>query len=331
MSQRPLWKVGVEVETLAAPGSTRGDVAQALAESVGGKARRVFQRQGERLGPDPSEPFRVLLPAFEVRGPSGVLVAKVVDDVTLIDDLDVHAAAQPDWYKVGSDDTRLVELVELHCSAETRGDQLLEPIAALFRAPIQRDAAGRTKVCARSGETVAATFPLRGEQERRSELVTAPLLADRDAVLRAHLAVLRDQGALVPAEGAIHLHFDAAPLCSAGALRALVDLWEDEGPALRERFRTNPRCRRLGPLQPELLQAIRAPGFAELPWSEVKRALLPLQPSKYRDLNLRNLIAGLSSKHTVEVRIFPVWLREDPLLEAISAVQDLLERAIARA
>jgi hypothetical protein len=52
--------------------------------------------------------------------------------------------------------------------------------------------------------------------------VTAPIEKDHARVLSPLLDDARALGFFVPVEAATHVHFDAAPLCSASAVAALV-------------------------------------------------------------------------------------------------------------
>ncbi|MCK6523210.1 amidoligase family protein [Myxococcota bacterium] len=314
---------------MAPPGASRETLASALAAGIGGQSRPGLHPQSEPSRVPGQPVFYNLTPSFEVLNAAGERWALCVDDLTLQDDLNKQAAPLPGWWRVVSDDPRLLRLVARH--AHPRGPlyDALAPVAALFGAELLPGEGGMWKVVDETGASVALGAPLPGERERPCELITAPISADHHAALEARLAPARALGFFAPVEGATHLHFDAGPLRSARAVQNLVRLFVTFGPTLRAQLGVNPRCRRLGPLQPELIAAAESPGFLSLPWEEAQARLAQARPDKYRDLNLRNLIYGLPHKHTVELRILPVHTYAGPIVEAAALGEALLRRAIA--
>jgi hypothetical protein len=80
-----------------------------------------------------------------------------------------------------------------------------------------------------------------------------------------------------------------------------------------------------------VLEAVRDPAFAALPWDDARERLLALDPSKYVDLNIRNLVYDLGYKHTIEVRVLPTWLHPEPIVAAMVRFEHLLRYALSDA
>ncbi len=299
------WKVGVELELMAPRGRSRLDLAQELA-GRGGRVERFFHPQSEPSMVPNMGVFESLTPGFRAFDASGVQVASVVDDLTLVDGLDSQAASREGWYRVVSDDLRLLHLVRRHAGVEGDLRRVLAPVAALFGTEL-REAHGMVKVVDEIGGPVCIGARLPGERDRPAELVTPPISANDDLQgrLETLLSAARRLGFSVPTEAATHLHFDATRLERAGALANLVELLHTWGPALREHVRTNPRCVRLGPMPDALLEVVRATDFRTLSWKAARERLEGTRPSKYVDFNVKNLVHTRDDKHTFEIRILP--------------------------
>ena len=109
------WKIGFEVELLAPIGKSRKDLALVIAKDCQGAVETVFYPQSE-LSKAPGIPvFENLVLGFEIRDGNGSPVALCVDDLTIQSDLDFHATSKKGWYRIISDDARLLELVTIHC------------------------------------------------------------------------------------------------------------------------------------------------------------------------------------------------------------------------
>ncbi|MCA9661614.1 MAG: amidoligase family protein [Myxococcales bacterium] len=320
--------MGFEIELLAPPGSSRAALAAALAERLGGRVRRSFHEESEPSRVEGTPIFRNLTLGFDVLVGEGRPRVRCLDDLTLRADLDPQAAPRPGWYRIVSDDGRLLRLVEAHCDAEADLDAVLEPLARLFGTEPEASPARMIRVRDRLGNPVAIAAPLPGERERPCELVTAPLTVDRRATLAVLVDTARDLGFTIPREAALHIHFDGAPLCDARVLRRLVEVFGRYALELRARVGTNPACQRLGAWPDALYAAVRAPDFADLTWPEVQERLKPLGLSKYCDFNLRNLIHDHPDKHTFEVRILPVALSTARILEHAALFEGLLRWVI---
>jgi hypothetical protein len=323
------WKLGVEVELLAPRGSDRSALACVLAERIGGRVTRSFHIDSEPSKVPGQDIFYNLTPAFTVLHRDGRPVARLVDDQTLQADLDRAAPPRPGWYRVVSDDRRLVRLIARHADPSATLDEVLVPVGRLFGTSPTAAPGGMSKLADEADESVAIACPLPGERERPCEIVTPPLERDH----AAHLALLLDTAAAIgftaPAEGAVHLHFDASPLRRPAALARLVRYFAPRLAELRAILGTNPRCVRLGAWPSALLDIVSAPDFAALDWPAARERLRPLGLTKFCDLNLRNLVHEDPRKDTFEVRILPVSLEPGPILRAAARFEVILRDCLA--
>ena len=323
------WKIGVEIELLAPPGKSRRDLAELLAKHHNGKVRRFFHPQAE-LGKTPGTPiFENLTLGFEVVDAAGKLVALCVDDLTLQNNLRKQFLSLPGWYRIVSDDTRLLKLVMQQSNAAAPIEQVLEPIATLFGTQATSNSEGMIRVADDHGAPIAIASPLPGERERPCELVTPPIDTDHLKRLNSLLAPAAKLGFTAPLEGATHIHFDATQLCHPFVLANLVRILSVHGPALKQLVHTNPQCRRLGNWPEELEKIVQSPEFLnETSWEQARTQLLPLKLSKYCDFNIRNFIYAVPNKKTFEVRIFPVWLDAQTVIEAAGLFESILNFAV---
>lgn len=325
------WKIGVEAELMAPRGASRATLAEHLATARGGRVLRGFLAQTEPSKAVGVEVFDNLTLAFRVVDADGDWIASCVDDLTLQVDLDRSAAPQPGWYRIVSDDRRLLHLVMNLGSAEGDLDQALAPIAAAFGTEVERFPGGMRRVRDVLGAPVVLGAPLPGERERPCELVTAPMATDHGATLDALLAPARALGFFVPRESATHVHFDAAPLRSATAVRSLVRLWDAWGRTLRALVGTNPACRQLGGWPDGLARCVEAPAFVRMPWEQARAALSEVGLSKFCDLNLLGLVSPLPGKETIEVRVLPGSIDTAEILHGAALFEAVLRHAMADA
>jgi len=326
-----LGKLGVEIELLAPRGRSRQDFACAIAEHYGAAVRRFFHPQGEPSKAPNTAFFQNLTLGFVVedtRGnvPGNVL-AQCVDDLTLQDDLDRGYPPRPGWYRIVSDDPRLLRLTMRHADAVAPLETVLRPIARMFGTVVEEGEAGMRRVADQAGSPIAIGATLPGERERPCELITPPIETKHLDRLETLLGLARSLGFSVPAEGAIHLHFDAAPLCAASTIANLVRFLGIHSDALKQRFGTNPRCRRLGTWPTELFELVASPAFLSLEWAEARKQLSQFILTKYCDFNLRNLIHPVPDKHTFEVRILPVWTDGQRIVDAAAIFARILHWA----
>jgi hypothetical protein len=321
------WKLGVEFELLAPAEASRRTLAERLAGSTG-TIRRIFHPQSEPSKVPGTPIFENLTLGFTVEDSAGHPLAQCVDDLTLQQDLDRQAPPLEGWYRVLSDDRRLLRLVMQSCEAEEGLDRVLDPLAALFGTEVLEGEGGVRRVIDQSGASVAMGARLPGERHRPCELISPPLEHDHEARLEELLGPARELGFLLPREGAVHLHFDGRRLCSARAISNLVQLLTDQGDVLKREMGTNPACIRLGDWPPALLDMVCRMDFLELPWVLARKALSRIGLSKYCDFNLVNLVQGNKEKHTFEVRILPPSLEVQPVLAAAHRFQEILDRAV---
>jgi hypothetical protein len=326
-SMTTLGKLGVEIELLAPAGKSREDLANAIALRKGGKVRRFFHPQGEPSKVPGTPVFDNLTLGFAIEDDAGNTLAQCVDDLTLQADLNQKQAPLPGWYRIVSDDSRFLRLTVRHSNAVESLDTVLDPLAALFGSFPKKGQGGMMRVADELEAPIVLGAPLPGERERPCELVSAPISENHLEEIESLLEPARELGFTIPAEGAIHLHFDAEPLCSAATFGNLVRYLGVHSDAIKNHFETNPRCVRLGRWPIEIFDVISAPGFAQLSWEEAKEKLRDVKLIKFCDFNLFNVIHAPARKHTFEVRIFPVWMEGEKILEAAHFFSRILDWA----
>ncbi|HIK03219.1 MAG TPA: amidoligase family protein [Trichormus sp. M33_DOE_039] len=322
------WKIGFEIELIAPKGFSRQDLAKIISQQHQGSVRRIFHPQSEPSHVPGTPLFHNLTLGFEVIDQQGNLIAGCVDDLTLQDDLDRTQAPQLGWYRIVSDDMRLLHLIICNADAAAPLDEVLQPIASLFATDLEAGEGGMVRVADHIGNPIAIAAPLPGERERPCELITPPIDTNHFQRLESLLASARSLDFSIPLEGATHLHFDATPLCSTRVFANLVNLLWTHGENIKYLVGTNPKCRRLGKWDEDLLMLVNEPDFCELSWAEAREYLMKLQLTKYCDFNLKNLIYQITEKHTFEVRIFPAWIDSQPVIEAAALIEAILRYAI---
>ncbi|MFT7533943.1 MAG: hypothetical protein ACI9FD_004987, partial [Gammaproteobacteria bacterium] len=192
-----------------------------------------------------------------------------------------------------------------------------------------RNSEGMIRVADNHGAPIAIASSLPGERERPCEIITPPMDANHLDRLDSLLAPAVGLGFKAPLEGATHIHFDAGPLCKPFVLANLVRTLSVHGAALKKLVGTNSHCRRLGSWPVELEQAVQSVEFLNAPsWEQARAQLLPLKLSKYCDFNIRNFIYCVPDKQTFEVRILPVWLKAQTIVEAAGLFESILRFAI---
>ena len=72
---------------------------------------------------------------------------------------------------------------------------------------------------------------------------------------------------------------------------------------------------------------MQASDFRSLKWYEAKKRLQKVGLTKYCDYNLFNLVESIKNKRTFEVRIFPVWLQGQTIMEAAGLFAAILKLA----
>lgn len=323
-------RVGFEIELVAPRGCTRADLADAVASAVGGAVGIGFHRDSEPSAVPGMGSFRHLTRGFDVTDAAGGWSCSIVDDVTIVADLDVRAAPLPGWHRIVTDDARLLNLLAAVCDPAADVADVLVPVARLFGTEVV--AAGRSihKVADRDGASIAMAAPLPGERHRPAEIVTAPLVRDHAAVLEQMLRPARDLGFTVPVEAAVHLHFDAAPFRTPVAFASVVALFAGWRPALWHLFGTNPACRRLAPPQPAMVDLVDSVGKLDS-WDEVLAAIAGIELSKYSDVNLSHVVRAPATKDTLEIRILPGADTAEEIVRHAAVAEGLLRRCLAGA
>ncbi|HUS27930.1 MAG TPA: amidoligase family protein [Kofleriaceae bacterium] len=321
------WTIGCEIELLAPRGSSRRTLAEHYAKAADGAVRTFFHPQSEvSLVPD-LPVFENLTLGFEALDGRGDVIACCVDDLTLIDDLDREHPPQPGWFRVVSDDRRLLELVVRTGRADAGPMEAVAPIAKLFGTEPEELTDGIIRVTDRMRSPIVIASRLPGERERPCEIVTPPIASDHEARLDALLGPARELGFTLPVEAATHIHFDGAPLRDARAFRNLVRLVATWSPALKKLVGTNPRCRRLGGWPDALYEVVEAPDFAQLSWDEAKARLAEVGLSKYCDVNVKNIVHDVPNKPTIEFRVLPGLRDTQPILAAAALFEGVLRLA----
>lgn len=322
------WKIGVEIELVAPKGLNRRDLALAIAQQHGGIVCPFFHPQVEPSKVAGQPLFKNLTRGFEVVGSEGQMIAQCVDDLTLQEDFDKTHPPQPGWYRIVSDEGRLLQLVMQQANPAAPVSEVLTPIARLFGTELQSGQGGMVRVADKTGAAIAIAAPLPGERERPCELITPPIDSHHLERLESLLTIARSLGFTVPREGATHIHFDATPLQSVSVLANLMRLLWVFGAELRQLVKTNPHCRRLGSWRKELYELVQSSEWSSKSWEEARLCLAEFEVTKYCDFNLKNLIHPTAAKHTFEVRIFPVWLEGQSIIEAAGLFEGLLRWAI---
>ncbi|MCY0147060.1 amidoligase family protein [Hoeflea sp. G2-23] len=322
------WKVGYEVELLAPQGASRKDLALRLAERAGGgTVAPVFVPQAELVHTDSIQVFENLTLGYDAFDASGSLIARCADDMTLQADLDRSAPPKPGWYRIVGDDARILRLIKRHSDPNASLDTVLLPSAALFGVDLQQFDNGMVRL-ADGHASIAMATHLPGERERPCEIITPPISSDHHERLAALLGPAADMGFTIPAEAALHVHFDAAPLCSTASFARLVLIFDRFGDQLKALLGTNPHCTRLGKWPAELMDLIETPEFASLSWDDARLQLGQLKLTKYVDFNIINMVHATDKKHTFEVRILPVEFDVGNVIRSTALLEGLLHAAL---
>ncbi|TDO31605.1 amidoligase family protein [Paractinoplanes brasiliensis] len=323
MTTRLRRRVGFEIELMAPPGVSRRSLADDLAARSGGRSRPVWHRDSEPSLVPGLGRFLNLTLGYAVDRPDGSPLCTLVDDITLIDGLDPRTPAPPGWFRVLSDDSRLLGLLAERCDPAAPLETVLDPAAALWG--VKPEQIGDVfRLDDTAGSTIALAAPAGGERERPCEVITPPLAANHHEALEELLAPARELGFTVPAEAAVHLHLDGGPFRRPQALANVVRLFAHWREPLRALLQTNPACRRLAPL-PEPLVAATAgrPG-----WDELSRAATEGGLTKFFDVNLTQLFAEHPVRDTIEVRILPGSIDAGEIVNRAALAELLLERCL---
>ena len=314
-------RIGFELELLAPRGSSRRELAVALAQRHGGDVRPIWHADSEpALVATLGGRFLHLTQGFEVVRASGELLCTLVDDVTIVADLDVRADAPPGWHRLLTDDPRLLRLLAQLSDPGGSLENSLDAAAAAWRVPVERF--GRTLRIESDGATIALATPSGSERERPCEIVTPPIVANHEAALSELLEVAKELGFSVPAEAAVHLHFDGKRFRDAEAFANVVRLFGWWREPLRALLETNPRCKRLAALPAELVELV-----AGVPsWEALRDAAARGRLGKFFDVNLTQVLRDDPVRDTLEVRILPGAIDAAEVIARAVLVEALLDR-----
>jgi hypothetical protein len=320
------WKTGFEFELLAPPGCTRLDLAEAIATKLNGTVESFFHQDAEPSKVPGKKLFYNLTPGFAVLDAQGNKRCHVVDDITLRRDCDRAAQPKPGWYRILSDEIRLLRLVARHTNPTTPIESTLDTLGELFGSKPLLGDQGMVRLADSFGAPIAIAAPLPGERERPCELVTAPISEGHEDELTLFLETASELGFVLPWEGATHIHFDGQALTNTHTIHHLAQLLQPYCLLLRRVLQTNPACQRLNPWPKDVVDRILDPTFTTQPWPVACGQLAP-HVKKYRDYNIANLILPRKDKHTFEVRTLPATLDATFILQTTRLFEAVLQRA----
>ena len=314
-------RIGFELELLAPGGSSRRDLAVALADRHGGVVRPVWHADSEpSVVASLGGRFLHLTQGFEVAAEAGELLCTLVDDITITADLDPSAPALPGWHRLLTDDPRLLRLLAHVSDPGAPIETVLDAAASLWETQPER--IGQVWRLESDGATIALATPSGGERERPCEIVTPPIVTDHLMALDSLLGGARSLGFTVPQEAAVHLHFDGNPFRKAASFANVVRLFGWWHEPLRALLGTNPQCRRLAALPAELVATVDGSPA----WEELRATATRSGVSKFFDVNLTQLLRDDPVRDTLEVRVLPGSLDADDVVAHACLVERLLDR-----
>jgi hypothetical protein len=316
-------RTGFEIELMAPAGKTRHTLALELADRCGGRVRPVWHHDSEPSLVPGLGRFLHLTQGFEIIRADGSPLGTLVDDVTLLAGLDPRAPAPAGWFRILTDDPRLVSLIAAHSNPGGPLGEALDGTARLWGRPVQQ-LGDVYSLDDPNGATIALAAPQGAERERPCEIVTPPLSADHGAALEELLAPARELGFTIPREAAVHLHLDGAPFREPHALANVIRLFAHWREPLRTLLQTNPHCRRLAPLPEQLVAATDGtPSYDDLVKAASDGGL-----SKYFDVNLTQLLTDSPLRDTIEIRILPGAIETADIINRAAVIELLLERCL---
>jgi hypothetical protein len=316
-------RTGFEIELMAPPGLSRRTLARDLAARHGGQVLPVWHHDSEPSLVPGLGRFLHLTQGFEVRRPDGTLLCTLVDDITLTADLNPRTPPPPGWFRILSDDRRLLRLLARHSDPGGTLRAALDASARLWATKVQRHE-DVYSLEDESGTTIALAAPQGGERERPCEIITPPLSADHAQALEDLLIPARELGFTIPQEAAVHMHLDGAPFRQPRALANVVLLFAHWRETLRTLLQTNPACRRLAPLPEQLVRAAAGnPTYEDLQTAAEQGGL-----TKFFDVNLTQLLSDTPLRDTIEIRILPGAIETGDIMNRAGLVELLLDRCL---
>jgi hypothetical protein len=324
------WKIGVEFELLAPEGISRRLLAEQVAKHHSGTVSTFWHPQVEPSMVPGMQMFHNLTPGFRVVDRAGQQVADFVGDVTIKQQLNRKLPSKKGWYRILTDDLRLLHLIARHASTQTSSlPEILQPVAELFGTKlfVEDDV---VRVEGEYRHPVALGTGLPGERERVTELVTGKLTSNYECHLEELLQPAREMGFSVAMESATHIHFDGSAFMSPRAFRNVVELLHRYRLPLRYLFQTNPNCIRLGEWPDEFMPFVRSSDFVKLNWEEAKLCLRDIGLTKFCDINVRNLVFDVPNKQTIEIRILPGLISAKPVLVAAEIISLVFVQSLTK-
>ncbi len=319
------YRVGTELELLAPVGMSRATLAHEVARVIGGTVVAGWHLDTEPSAHRSIEVFQHLTAAFDVLDGNGERYLRVVHDVTIHSDLNVKAPAVDGWYRVVSDDRRILRMVEPFLPATGLGDDDISAVAGRF-ALGHETRNGMTRFFDSSGASVAMITGDRGEKQRVAECISPPLVDDHGQWVEVVVGTADRLGFTVPAEGATHFHYDAELFAQPEAFARLVTTFGHDLDSIRRAVGTNPNCRRLGPLPQSLVDLVEDPAYDRLTWDEVAAKARTIDGvTKFADVNVLNLVAQQPKLPTVEFRMLPASIDPARLAALRTAVDGIVD------
>jgi Putative amidoligase enzyme len=305
-----LRRCGFEIELMAPIGKSRETLAHSIAKAISGKVTRCFYPQSEVDTQKKSAGYETLTLAFKVTDRDGNWFATFADDITLNADINKNIKGESGWYRILTTEKVTRDLASRQCNASDALDSVLLPLAELFGTN-QIIGSDEMHIVDSHSATVAVALPLAGDRQRACEIITCPLESGHREVLDLVIENALSEGFILPREGAIHIHFDGARFLSPPAFRNLVVIFHRYRLLLKEQFKTNAHCTRLGPWPTDFLTLVGSDRFLTLNWEQAKSELDSTSIQKWCDFNVLNLIERFSQKCTFEVRILPSVLNAE--------------------
>lgn len=317
--------IGVEFEWLAPIGYSRRDYAQYIKVMTKGSLRSFWHAQVEHSFVPGKPIFHNLTQGFAVCDQKGEKIVHTVGDITIQADLDKKVPSRPEWFRIVSDDARIINLIARHApSDELDLERILSPIADLFGSkPIILDDVIRIED--KNFASIALGTGLLGERERVCEVVTGILHAPTIEDLRFFTKAAHALDFTIPKESATHIHFDATFLQNPVIFRRLVYFLDTHRLILRDLLQTNPNCVRLGEWPEELFLLLATMPMEQISWKQLQEQLKRIPLTKFCDFNIKNTVYGFPNKNTFELRILPGVMQPEPVYNTITLFQQIFK------
>jgi hypothetical protein len=320
------YAIGIEWELIAPKGKNRLDLAQKVKDRVSGQINPFFIKQQEPNVKNRKEVFHNLTQGFKVSDAEGDWVCSMVDDITLQGNFDKSKASAENWYRIISNDSRLLRLCQNICLASAPRNEVLEPLAKLYNSKVE-PFHNLLRVCDMDGQAIAAAAPYPGERERACELITAPLKENQWDSICLLLSDAEQLNFHCGKESATHFHFDGEEFMNVVSISRLIQFFAKHRNCLMKHFGTNPENVRIAPQPKELVKLTGERSFQELTWEEASEGMIHAGAHKYCDLNIVNLLSARSQAKTVEFRIIGSTIDPEETWKAISDCYAILKWA----